>query len=209
MPSRFIPINPAADTSQQVSIINKNFAELDAEGTIKLYSDKNGIPNISIGIQPDGTSRIKVAKPGIDVTKATDAQLAFNSAQNTLKIIATGLVDLPVTFPVRTGKLENFSETSMFEITHNLGFIPACLIYYANAAGGVSNAYFPFSYGSTYFQNYAQNYNVVYNAHIAVTSTLIQLGLSRDMYLNTAVTTGDFGTGTNRFKYILLQESIE
>lgn len=210
MPSRFIPINPQADSAQQVSLINKNFAELDAEGTIKLYSDKNGVPNISIGIQPDGTSRIRVAKPGIDVTKADDSQLSFNSAQNTLKVIASGLVDLPLTFPVRTGLLENGSDSSVYTITHNLGFTPTCLVYFANVgANGTTTAYFPFGYGSIFSQNYGTNYSVVYKSHVAVTSTTLELGLTRDMYLNTNVSTGAFPGGNSRFKYILLQESIE
>lgn len=32
-----------------------------------LYYDTNGVPNIIIGILPDGTTGIVVAKPGVDV----------------------------------------------------------------------------------------------------------------------------------------------
>jgi hypothetical protein len=33
-----------------------------------LYYDSNGVPSIVIGIMPDGTTDLVIAKPGIDVT---------------------------------------------------------------------------------------------------------------------------------------------
>lgn len=210
MPSRFIPITPNADTSQQVSIINKNFAELDNEGTIKLYSDKSGTPNISIGIQSDGTSRIKVAKSGIDVTKANDSQLSFNSAQNTLKVVASGLFDLTHTFAVRTGPLDNTSDSSIFLINHNLGYTPVCLVYYASPdVSGNASIYFPFCHGTSFNISLGANYSVIYKAEVAATPTTINLGLVRSFWLANGFATGNFLPGATRYRVVLLQESAE
>lgn len=208
MPSRFIPINPAADTSQQVSIINKNFAELDNEGTIKLYSDKTGTPNISIGIQPDGTSRIKVAKTGFDVTTATNDQLAFNSSQNTLKVVASGLIDITTPFPVITGPVNQSYQTIVTSIAHGLGYTPVVLTYLAEVVNGSVNGFFPFSFGSIYSSGFGSNFSNIYTAQIDVTSTNLSLGLTRSCYLASGVSTAPFSTNPLRWRYILLQESI-
>jgi len=49
-------------------MINKNFAELDEDGTTKLFLDSNGVPTIIMGLLPDGTTGIVIAKDGVDVT---------------------------------------------------------------------------------------------------------------------------------------------
>lgn len=67
MPSRFIPIQAGTEQTQQLAIINKNFAEIDNEGTTKIFSDANGIPTIIMGVLPDKTTGIVISKPGINV----------------------------------------------------------------------------------------------------------------------------------------------
>lgn len=192
-----------------MSIINKNFAELDNEGTTKLYSDKSGVPNISIGIQADGTSRIRVAKEGFDVTKATDAQLSFNSAQNTLKVVATGSVDLLINLPVRNGLLELQTDFSTFGVTHNLGYVPTLLVFFGNTNGaGVVTDYFPVSQGSIIQNEYAKYTSTVYKMNASVDITSLTLGIVRHFWIDTAASTSNF-VGTIRVKYLLLQESIQ
>jgi len=88
--NRFIPIPVNVDQSQQTALINKNFAELDQEGTKKLYYDRNGVPSIFIGIDGTGKSVIQVAKDGKNVITATNDELTFNSTQNSLKIVSKG-----------------------------------------------------------------------------------------------------------------------
>lgn len=107
------PLPAGAPLPQMVPIINKNFAELDQPLT--LYNDQNGIPNISIGLQPDGTSRIRVANTGVDVTTATDDQLAFNSAQDTLKVRQTGTYTL-----TRPSGTSIVTQT----VAHGLSYVP-------------------------------------------------------------------------------------
>lgn len=93
MPYIFNPIGAGSSFDQALPVINSNFAQLDQEAVTKvfkqaggnaiiegrlpydggygsLYYDANGIPNIVIGILPDGTTGIAIAKPGEDVLSA-------------------------------------------------------------------------------------------------------------------------------------------
>jgi hypothetical protein len=138
MPNRFQPIPPGTSGDQANSIVNRNFAELDNEGTKKLFYDENGIPSISIGVQQDKTSRIRISKPGIDVSTATDDQLAFNSSQNVLKVIDVIDTFFPAP-PIATipggGGVAETSATNT--IPHSYGFIPVLV------AGSFDGSYGP------------------------------------------------------------------
>ena len=93
MPDRFIPLTPGSDMNQVLAILNKNFGELDSEGTTKayrgangkiaviegklpysggfgsLYYDQNNNSRILIGIAPDGEIDIAASKPGFNITE--------------------------------------------------------------------------------------------------------------------------------------------
>lgn len=122
MPNRFTVIQPGTDPAQQIAMINKNFAELDSENVKKLLYDTTGTPSIFLGVDGAGASVIKVAKAGFDVTTATNAQLAFNSAQNTFKVVQTGTVQV--------SKPAGSSFGTSGNIPHNLGYTPAIIGFY-------------------------------------------------------------------------------
>ncbi len=118
MPGKVSPIPAGIDLMQAVPLINKNFTELDQPLT--LYNDRDGVPHISIGLGADGTSRIRVAKAGINVTTATDADLVFNSDQNTLKVVKKVIGSFTVSSVAGTA-------TTPLTLTHGLGYVPATL----------------------------------------------------------------------------------
>ena len=93
MPNVFSPIAVGTPPDQLIAIINGNFAQLDNEVVTKvfkqangnaiiegklpydggygtLYYDANGIPSTIIGILPDGSTGIAIAKPGVSVLSA-------------------------------------------------------------------------------------------------------------------------------------------
>ena len=119
MSDRFLPIPSGTSPEQMLAMINRNFAELDRQATNQLYKDENGIPSISIGVLPGGTTQIKVAKSGFDVTTCPDADLIFNSAQNVFKIVGSGTLSL--THDI--GGSSNVITTTASE-PHGLGFVP-------------------------------------------------------------------------------------
>jgi len=125
VPNRFTPLQTGSDSAQLVSIINKNFAELDNEGVKKLYSGSDGIPRIFI----DGASGvIKVAPAGTDVTTATNSQLNFNSAQNIFKVVYKG-----------TGTITHAANATVgtpIVYAHGLGYAPICVAYITDSVGG-------------------------------------------------------------------------
>jgi hypothetical protein len=61
-----------------------------------------------------------VAQQGIDVRNATDRQLVFNSGNDVLQIIATGNVETSLSFS---------NQSATVTVPHNLGYIPASLVY--------------------------------------------------------------------------------
>lgn len=147
MANRFTPIQPGTESNQQISIINKNFAELDKESVTKLYYNNDGNVGLITGLLPDdlgigtlikdsdgnnsiamyvtndGTPVMKVAKSGEDALTGTDSDLIFNSAQNVFKIAQTGTAT--ITVPGTMLSLQVASTT----VTHNLGFKPAIIAY--------------------------------------------------------------------------------
>lgn len=195
MPNRFQPIQPGTDPNQQLAIINKNFGELDNESVKKLYYDSSGVPSIQIGVQSDGSSAIKVSKPGIDVTTATNAQLAFNSAQTAFKVAASGFINIPSITVTNPGAGNYGSNTVTTTVSHNLGYSPAIMAF-SNSSG----QYTPLP---------------VYSASPIGTNTALwtNMTISVDtvnIYLT--VTAMTVGAGTSvvslaNVKYYLLQES--
>lgn len=184
MPSRFIPIAAGTDPSQQLATINKNFGELDAENVKKLFYDANGTPSIQIGVQQDGSSRIRIAKAGIDVTMATDDQLAFNSAQNSLKVAQSGTTTVTAVL----------NQTSFGSITHNLGFVPIVI------ATCQSPAFFPGNAAGVPYMSSITTASKVMATLGNITTTTLQFAVE----LGTGPT-GSVGDWT--FKYFLLQET--
>lgn len=90
MPNRFVPISADVNLSDALKSINANFAQLDNESVTKafkqaggnaiitgklpydggygsLYYDQTNTPRIIIGILPDGTMGMVIAKPNVDV----------------------------------------------------------------------------------------------------------------------------------------------
>lgn len=94
MSNRFIPLTAGTDMNQVLSILNKNFGELDSETVTKvykgpngrtaiiegklpyeggygaLYYDASGIPRVLVGLSPDGTMGIFSSKDGESVVDA-------------------------------------------------------------------------------------------------------------------------------------------
>jgi hypothetical protein len=67
MPNRFIPLQEGVSDSQKTAVINNNFAQLDGETYTRIYNNAQGVPTIIIGLLPDGTTGIVVAKEGENV----------------------------------------------------------------------------------------------------------------------------------------------
>lgn len=82
----------------------------------------SGVPQVLSGNQSTFGEGFYVSKPNIDVTANTDpAQLIFNSNQNMLKIVQTGIATIPA--------VPGASQRSQVTVFHNLGFVPAVIAY--------------------------------------------------------------------------------
>jgi hypothetical protein len=176
------PIPSGTDPAQVTAMINRNFQALNNEQVTKLYNDASGTPSILIGVDSTGKSVVKVAKTGIDVTAATDAQLAFNSAQNTLKVVQSGTFSMTAT--------AGTSPSATVPIS--LGYTPAIV---ANVS--LPNApllYTPVNY--TLFISSVVFVNV--NVFVESTQITFQVGLGSG---------SSAFNGTYNFKYYLLQET--
>lgn len=110
------PIPSGTSPEQTAAMINRNFQQLNAEQVTKLYNDASGTPSILIGVDSNGESVIKVAKPSFDVTTASDENLLFHSAHG-----VRYLTSFSAPFSVTSGA--GFGAATV-TITHNLGYIP-------------------------------------------------------------------------------------
>lgn len=90
----------------------------------QIFSDPTTqTPRVIEGLLPDNTYGLWVSKPGIDATTAGPEQLAFNSNQNSLKIVK--IVEGSFTSPPVTGVSNAFAyATAVNTIPHGLDFIP-------------------------------------------------------------------------------------
>lgn len=89
--------------------------------------DKNNIGIAQFGRNKDGSTTLKIAKSGYEVSTALDTQLIFNSAQDIFKIVQTGTVNF-------TSPKANTSTTQA--LPHGLSYIPICIAFLRNGNNG-------------------------------------------------------------------------
>lgn len=155
----FLPLNTNNDLATNFNTVNDALRTLNNQQVVKaykgtngnaiiegrlpydggygsIYYDSNGLPSIIIGINPDGTIKIVQSYAGIDVTKATASQLAFDSSRGVFNILKTGTAVIP-----GTGNQAAFSSgNTSIAVFHGLGFVPAYSCFTlvpVNAATGV------------------------------------------------------------------------
>lgn len=203
MPNRFVPIGAESAPVDVIKAVNANFAQLDTEAITKVFKqasgyaviegklpydggygvliyDRNGVPSIVSGILPDGTTGMKIAKPGINVLTATNDQLAFNSAQNTLKVVYTSPV---VSIP------SSGTDTSIVTIPHGLSFTPSMMGY-----GSLGGLYQPLP-------------SIALNLPAGTVSAIVSMLVDATNVYLSAVYPGSTVPSGNSVKYYLLQET--
>lgn len=177
--------------SQIIAIINKNFAELDAETRTKVYysnanqvaltegllpnnlgtglvfNDTNSNPAIAIYIDSTGKPILKVAKAGSNVITGTSDQLIFNSAQNGFKIAAVNTSTTPA-YNFSTAASSYALASGSQVIPHGLGYIPAVVSFVS-----VSGAYYQMS--ATVYQGVSANSFIQTTYALSVDATNIYI----------------------------------
>lgn len=194
------PIQPGMDQSTQAAANQDNMAQLQNQSVTQVFRDSTGIDRIIIGKLPDGKSGLKVSKPTIDVTKASDSELVFNSEQNVFKIVSSGTGS--VTIPGATAAANTWTSTnSTSTITHNLGYVPAAFVFLDfSATHDNSNLIaLPWSYIPTTGPNSGAYINLSF--YFALSTTTLTVTASNTVFGTTQA------TGTYFYKYYLLQET--
>lgn len=110
-------IGGGGDLNTVTTTMNQNILELKGQDIRKIIRDDQGT---RVAILDKNGLRTTAPDSGIDVFTATDGQLTFNSARNTLKVVYSG--ELVVSKAVNTTGGTNF-------YTHGLGYRPAVLAY--------------------------------------------------------------------------------
>lgn len=185
IPYRLQPDTPLADN---LAYINEAFNAIDDENRTKIL--KNGsTPTLLLGYQKSGFGTaeygLKIAKPGFDVTTATNDQLAFSSAFNYFKIVLSGTLEL-----VTTGSASEVVELS---VNHGLGHTPAFLAFYYDTSDAVDN---PDRYRVLPGEVRDDAGPLVYSLDATVTPTTFDV-----------VFFGTYGPATFLIRYYLMQET--
>ena len=157
-------------------------------------------PQIVIGRLPDDTYGMRVAPPNVDVLKASDDQLIFNSSQNVFKVVASGTYSL-------TGSSNiSFGTTQTESIVHNLGSVPAFVVYSNAPDGGLGGGF----QGGNGIMNLPIHYMLPAVAGGKPWFWLqVRVDITRLYFDLVCVggTANDLSNMTWTFKYYLLQES--
>lgn len=179
-PHRLSPDTPLPDL---IAYINQNFDLIDDQDRTKIINNA-GIPQILFGYQKAGFGTLdyglKVSKINpvtsqpYNVTTATNDQLAFNSAFNTLKIVSTDARS--ITTPINTASYG-------VVVPHGLSFTPAVFamvfivdkyqaapLLQIDLASGVVTEYITVSVDDT---------NIYYRLYVPSSSPLYAAGITR------------------------------
>ena len=203
-------LQPSTPLDQNINAINENFRRIDDENRTKII--KNGtVPQILFGYQKDGFGTgtdygLKVSKPGQDVTTngvngVGNANLIFNSAYNTFKIVATGTLSLTT---ADISSVPN-ADTKIATFVHNLGFVPVIV-----ASASNTSVYEPIPRFNLYdFTNGANGYEAfekwsVWSDTTTLTVTRLNTWITRGVPPGAAVYQS---ASTYTIRYYLLQET--
>lgn len=171
---------------------------------IRINDPGNGLPVAQFGTFPDGTTALKIAKPGNDVRYAPNSQLIFNSNQDVFKIVISDTY----TFPAIGGVPPLTENDQQFSVAHNLGTVPAFLTFLqVNNGGNPVTTNFP----STYFVSFT---NSVSFGELGANANLntVYVGVdSANLYLSRSAYNGDnsktYSASPVTVRYYILQET--
>jgi len=159
--------------------------------------DTSGVNIAQFGRFTDGSTALKIAKSGYDVTSALLDQLVFNSDQNIFKIVDS--VTATTTDATATAAAGSFaSGSTTVSIAHGLNFIPTVLAFIQDTD------YTPNRFRSLPWTTYTNVSGTVCNW---ITYS-VDADASNIYLLSSCVATGGTAsTGTKTIKIFLLQES--
>lgn len=115
-----------ADVGQVANALNGVIRDIAGSDVTKIYKDDSGTRRVLIGKRGDSYG-LFVSQPGFDVFDADNADLAFNSNQNTLKIVASGVTEVFTKTAGSTGDL--------YTVAHGLDFVPQVIAYLDDGGG--------------------------------------------------------------------------
>lgn len=195
---------PISETGKPMSSVQNGKIRTEDGNNRIISSDDSGTDILLIGQRNDGTLGVDLSQPGVDVKSAADEQLIWSSKFNTFKIVDSGEFSINVAAINSPGG----AEQGYTQISHDLGYIPAILIYQRNDITGFWEAV---SSGV-----YSVNSQVRSNGTVQYISTITFHIYADDTNLTASifhVVNGD-STGTSLaavtydFKYYLLRESL-
>jgi len=160
-----------------------------------IFYDNDGLPSIYMSITADGVPVLKVAKEGKDASSASGDDLIFSSAQDVLKVVKTGTVNI-----VPPAVWTSMTSTTV-AIPHGLSIEPAVLAYVNNPV--ISGLGYTTPGLSVVPSNLYLNTsgNLIYSS-MRVDSTNLYLEIT-----NVTPFSGGWDGFTWSFKYYILQQS--
>lgn len=186
---------PGDDPVKKIESLTRQLNEwgraISNEDLVTIKKDDSGTPRVIL--DKDG---LRTSQEGIDVTTATNAQLSFNSNNNTFKIIQTGVI----TIDTSAGWAASSTFQNEEEIQESLDFTPSFLVYFDDS-GLIKQL--PVFY---YEWDLADSYKIgtIFEASCDTTSINVRM-----RFADSSVNMGGAFQGENRFRYYLLQETAE
>lgn len=201
-------IESVADQQQTAANLTRSASfkgEQNINGTV-LVKDNTGVTRVLAGYEKDGFGvgqdyGLKVSQNGFDASSATDSQLVMSSGFNLFKIVQSGTMTVtPATIAEGRPPYDN---TPLGQVAHNLGFVPAFLVYYIGKTGSTPdatvNANLPISFLSP---NGAFS---SYTVDVMMEASADTVNLYVGMAIGPATPVYD---GPYQFKYFIMAESL-
>lgn len=188
-------VSGQASNGDIANSLNAAIREQNAMQQTQIFKDDTGTRRVLLGKGADDFYGLKVSQPGEDVYTAEDDELVFNSDNNVLKIVFSGTAAQTVASLAQDA-------TDTVTVAHNLGYIPAAIIY----LNGTGSTYLtadrhytppvtvPVKVGATYYPG------VIHTFELDSTNIYFKV-------TNSSAATPITDIGTVNWKYYLLQET--
>lgn len=192
-----------SNTSAIVNQVNQNIAQLKVQDVTNIFKDDTGTRRVLLGKGKDDFYGLKVSQAGTDVYDGADEDMVFNSDNNIFKIVQSGTVSQTLSNTSNTVSGAAGDNPQEFAIAHNLGYIPAFLVYVRAPADFFDGAVLFQLPHSTYINNDGGSDGLYFTHFYAVVDDT-NLTIKYDHRSNT-----DYSPSAPTFevRYYLLQET--
>jgi hypothetical protein len=187
------------DQNGIVTAMNQNILELKNREKTEIFKDDTGTPRVILD-----NNGLRTTPAGVDVTTAGNTEYSFNSAQNTLKVVATGTTTMTPSFSSHGVSSSGTDQATVHVDLTSLSLTnpPAILLYVKD------NTYYrPVTDGTIYSTSLTFGASFTMYFKVGANTTDLSIGFWQSYGTSSTGSISAFSGTTFNFRYYILQET--